>query len=120
MPKTILLVEDTTDIRLMMKVMIEMLGHQVVEASNGSEAVEIAEGNGFDLVLMDLAMPIMDGIEATRRIKQIEKVADIPIIAVTAHSSKYHDKALKAGVTDIVKKPIGISELKPILLQYLH
>jgi CheY-like chemotaxis protein len=119
MSKTVLLVEDTDDTRELMRLMLEMLGHNVIEAADGQEAVDIAQGNGFDLVLMDIAMPVKDGIEATREMKQIDKISDVPIIAITAHSDKYKDEALEAGVTEIVKKPVNFEDLKPILSHYL-
>lgn len=119
MPKTVLLVEDTDDTRELMKIMLEMLGHNVIEATDGSEAVKIAQTNGFDLVLMDIAMPIMDGIEATKAIKAMDNVSDVPIVAITAHSDKYQQEAMDAGVTEIVRKPVDLDDLRPIVSHYL-
>lgn len=119
MAKTVLIVDDSDDARELMRLMIEMLGQNVIEAADGSEAVEIAKNNGLDLILMDIAMPQMDGIEATKRIKQIKEAADIPIVMVTAHSQKYQSEALEAGAYEIVSKPVDFDDLKPLLSNYL-
>jgi CheY-like chemotaxis protein len=118
--KTILLVEDYADTRDLMKFLLEViLGYYVIEAANGLEAVEQAKSKQPDLILMDISMPVMDGIEATRRIKQLDGFADIPIIAVTGHTEKYQTDAIKAGIVEVVQKPVDIDELKPLVSSYL-
>ncbi len=119
MPRTILLVEDTDDTRQLIKLMLEMLGCRVIEAVDGQQAVEIAHKDEFDLVLMDLAMPNMDGITATKQLKQLDKTAQIPIVAITAHTDKYQTEALRAGVAEVVPKPVEMNDLKPLLSVYL-
>lgn len=119
MPKTILVVEDYDDARQLIKVMLQMLGHRVIEATDGREAIEAVKREKPDLILMDLALPIMDGVAATRRIREMDGVSEIPVVCVTAHSEKYRDEAIKAGANQIVRKPVDMEDLKPILSQYL-
>ena len=118
--KTVLLVEDYQDTRELMRFLLEIvLGYRVVEAVDGNEAVEQAKQEHPDLILMDISMPVMDGIEATRIIKQFEGLADIPIVAITGHSEKYQKEALKAGANEVIRKPINIDDLKPLVTSYL-
>jgi CheY-like chemotaxis protein len=118
--KTVLLVEDYKDTRELMRFLLEIiLGHRVTEAADGIEAVEQAKREHPDLILMDISMPEMDGIEATRLIKQLDGFENIPIVAITGHSEKYQKEALKAGVNEVVRKPVELDDLEPLLLSYL-
>ena len=98
---------------------VEKLGHSAVCVTNGEEALSQLAQHHFDLILMDIQMPIMNGIEATRRIRKATVLGDkqnIPIIALTAHAmSSDRDAFLKEGMTDYLAKPISIQELKKIL-----
>ena len=118
--KTVLLVEDYDDTRELMKYLLEdVLEHRVIEAIDGSEAVEQARLARPDLILMDISMPVMDGIEATRLIKQLDGYTDVPIVAITGHTEKYQNEAIKAGVTEVISKPVNLDDLRPILSHYL-
>jgi CheY-like chemotaxis protein len=120
MLKTVLLVEDYEDTRELLRFLLEViLGHHVIEAANGCEAVNQAKRIHPDLILMDISMPVMDGIEATRLIKQLEGFADVPIVAITGHSDKYQKEALQAGVNEVVCKPVELEDLKPLVSHYL-
>lgn len=121
MRKIILVVEDYDDSRELIKFMLESLGHQVLEATNGSEAVEYARQEHPDLILMDIAMPIMDGIAATKAIRELneDKLAHVPIICLTAHINSYLQEALDAGCNEVVGKPINMLALQPLVQQYL-
>ena len=119
MAKTILVVEDYDDARYLIKVMLQMLGHRVIEATDGREALEYVKAERPDLILMDLSLPLVDGVTATRMIRELESSADIPIVCVTAHSEKYREEAIKAGADMVVRKPVDLDDLKPILSQYL-
>ena len=99
MAKTILIVEDFDDIRDLMRILIEVHGFRVVEATGGREAVDRAREFTPDLILMDLAMPAFDGIQATRELKNDPELRDIPIVAITSHNHAFHDEALAAGCT---------------------
>jgi CheY-like chemotaxis protein len=119
MPKKILIAEDYADTRSFMKFLIESYGYQALEAADGQEAVETVRHEHPDLVLMDLSMPIMDGLAATRVIRGFDGMSRLPIIAVTAHGESFYKQALEAGCDDLINKPLDFSALEPVLSQYL-
>lgn len=119
MSKKILIVEDYADARNFMKFLIESYGYQALEASDGEQAVQKVQQEQPDLVLMDLSMPIMDGLAATRVIRGFDKTAKLPIIAVTAYGESFYKQALEAGCDDLINKPIDFATLEPVLDQYL-
>ncbi len=102
-----------------MRILLEHNGFSVIEAEDGYEAVEKAVRERPDLVLMDLAMPVLDGLNSTRAIRQHEELADLPIVALTAYGDFYDSRARDAGCTDVLQKPIDFSRLKPLVQQYL-
>ena len=113
---TIMVVEDFEDNRFMMRRLLEMSGYQVLEAVNGEEAVEIAKRERPSLILMDLSLPLLDGLAATRRIRQEADLRDVPIVAVSAHdTADFHADALAAGCNDYVTKPIDFDQLEALL-----
>jgi CheY-like chemotaxis protein len=117
---TILLVEDTEDNRFMMRRLLEMSGYRVVEAMNGDEAVRLTKLELPKLILMDLSLPIIDGLAATRLIRQIPYFAETPIIAVSAHdSSDFQSEAIEAGCNGYITKPIDFNELEQLIAQLL-
>lgn len=120
MVKTILVVEDYDDARQLLKVMLQMLGYRVVEATDGREAVEFVQKERPDLILMDLALPIMDGVTATRKIREMEGNEDVPVVCVTAHCEKYRNDALEAGANQVLRKPIDMDSLRPVLSDYFN
>ncbi len=102
----VLVVEDYQDAREMYSEYLRFSGFDVIEASNGFEAVEKATDQMPDIILMDLALPRMDGWEATRRLKADERTKAIPIVALTGHALAGHaDSAQKAGCDSFVTKP---------------
>ena len=118
---TVLLVEDTEDNRFMMRRLLEMSGYRVVEARNGEEAVKIAETQDPGLILMDLSLPLIDGLAATRLIRKLPNCKHTPIIAVSAHdTADFHAEALQAGCDRYVTKPIDFSELEELIAQLFH
>jgi len=117
--KRVLLAEDETDLRKMMKILLELHGYDVLEAADGYEAVEKAVEEEPDLILMDIAMPVMDGIDSTRTIRRHEGLRNVPIVAVTAYGDFYSQRARKAGCDDVIQKPIDFSRLKPMVESYL-
>src|ERR1043165_6305029 len=117
---TIMVVEDFEDNRFMMRRLLEMSGYQVLEAINGEEAVEIAKRERPHLILMDLSLPLLDGLAATRRIRQGAALRDVPIVAVSApDTADFHADALAAGCNDYVTKPIDFDELEALLNRLL-
>ena len=118
--RTIMVVEDYDDTRLLLKKGLEGLGYSVVEASNGQEAVDIAGRQHLDLVLMDLDLPILDGIIATQLIRQQADMQNVPIVAVTAYPMSYtRVKAFAEGCDEYIAKPIDMSELARLVNRYL-
>jgi two-component system cell cycle response regulator DivK len=114
--QTVLVVEDFEDNRFMMRRLLEMSGYRVLEAINGEEAVEMAERERPGLILMDLSLPLLDGLAATRRIRQHEALRSVPIVAVSAHdTADFHADALAAGCNDYVTKPIDFDQLEALL-----
>ena len=112
----VLLVEDTEDNRMMMRRLLELSGYRVSEAVNGAEAVRAAEQEAPNIILMDLSLPVIDGLAATRRIRQLPDMAEVPIIAVSAHdTADFHAEALAAGCDAYVTKPIDYSELEDLI-----
>jgi len=106
--KTILVVEDNIDNRRILVYRLRRIGDfKIVEASNGQEALDAVGSEVPDLIFMDLKMPVMDGWEATQRIRTLEKGRHTPIIALTAQAMAGDEqKALAAGCDDYVAKPI--------------
>jgi len=116
----ILLVEDTEDNRFMMHRLLEMDGYIVVEARNGQEAVTIARAEKPQLILMDLSLPVIDGLAATRLLRRIPEFAETPIIAVSAHdTADFKAEALAAGCNSYITKPIDFSELEELIKSLL-
>jgi two-component system, cell cycle response regulator DivK len=112
----VLVVEDFEDNRFMMRRLLEMSGYNVVEAVNGNQAVELAASVRPDIILMDLSLPQLDGLAATRRIRTQEGLGRVPIVAVSAHdSADFHAEALAAGCNEYVTKPIDFDQLVNLL-----
>jgi len=119
MTKKVLIAEDYADTRSFMKFLVESYGYQVIEATDGQEAVKTVQHEKPDLVLMDLAMPNMDGLTATRVIRGFVGMSKLPIIAVTAHGQSFYRLAIEAGCDDLINKPLDFATLEPVLDQYL-
>ncbi len=108
----ILLVEDNEMNRDMLSRRLERKGYNVVIAVDGGEGVEVARRETPDLILMDMSLPVVDGWEATRRLKGAEDTQDIPVIALTAHAmAGDREKAMDAGCDDYDTKPIELPRL---------
>jgi two-component system sensor histidine kinase/response regulator len=118
---SILVAEDNAVNQTLVARLLEKRGHTVVSAQNGRKALEMLEKQNFDIVLMDIQMPEMDGFEATKRIREKETVsgAHQPIIALTAHAMKGdRERCLASGMDDYLNKPIRPDELDEILERY--
>jgi CheY-like chemotaxis protein len=117
----ILVVEDTEDNRFMMRRLLEMAGYHVVEAANGAEAVEQAQAESPHLILMDLSLPVIDGLAATRRIRELPGFEETPIIAVSAHdTADFQTEAIEAGCNSYITKPIDFNELERLIDELLR
>ena len=113
---SVLLVEETEDNHHMMRRLLELSGYRVTEAVNGVEAVRVAERETPNIILMDLSLPIVDGLAATRRIRQLPELEKVPIVAVSAHdTADFHAEALAAGCNAYITKPIDYAELEDLI-----
>ncbi|MFQ6026152.1 MAG: response regulator [Dehalococcoidia bacterium] len=111
----LLLVEDNEMNRDMLSRRLQRRGYEVIMAVDGEEGIKMARSESPDLILMDMSLPILDGWEATRRLKSDPETWTIPVLALTAHAiSSDRDKALQAGCDDYDTKPI---ELQRVLLK---
>jgi CheY-like chemotaxis protein len=119
-PKKVLIADDYDDTRRMMKTMIETSGYEAIEASDGIEAVEKAHKYHPDMILMDIAMPMLDGLKATEAIRQFDDDPDVPIVALTAYGDFYEERALAAGCNEVIPKPFEYEELEATLDLYLN
>lgn len=115
----ILLVEDNDDSRQYLKFLLELSDYQVIEAVNGQEAVETIKHETVDLILMDISMPVMDGMTATRKIRELIDIDKLPIIAVTALGNSYRREVIQAGCNDLIAKPVDMDMLTTMLEIYL-
>ena len=113
-PTTAMVVDDHADSRAMFRRLTEVHGYQVAEAVDGEAAVEAARVFCPDLILLDLNMPLMDGLEAAQRIRALkEECAGVPIIAVTAYDTYgIKEAALEAGCDAYLTKPVELGELE--------
>lgn len=119
---SVLVVEDTKANQRVVERVLQRRGHQCTLANNGREAIELSREGSFDVVLMDVQMPVMDGFQATAAIREWEsknQVLPTPIIAITAHAMQGdRDRCLAAGMTDYIAKPLDILELAQIVEKY--
>lgn len=118
--QTVMIVEDTDDIREFVRIQLSTLGYRVVEAANGHEAIELIQQEVPKLILMDLTMPGLDGLEVTRLIRQSIEHCPVVIIAFTAQSGEeIRKRALAAGCNDYVQKPLVAGQLASLLDRHL-
>src|SRR5687768_6922310 len=118
MKKRVLVVEDYEDTRILLKFMIEKFGYSVAVAAGPYEAIDKAGEFLPDLILMDIGMPLLDGLSVAQLIHDKKTNSLVPIIAVTAYSD-IKDEALKAGCSDVLYKPVQPEELKEIIERYV-
>ncbi len=117
----ILVAEDNEVNLALILDMLSIQGHEVTVARNGQEAIDLAQSHRPELILMDIKMPVMDGLEATRRLRAIPEFAQTPIIALTASTgSEAEDLQVTAGCTEHLAKPIQTKELFEVLDRYLE
>ncbi len=118
--KRILVVEDNEDNMLLVRFMLEKNGYEVIEARDGAEGVALAIQEKPDLVIMDIQLPDINGLEATKRIRASEADGNIPIIALTSFAMVGdRERALAAGCTGYIEKPINPETFMTEIEKYL-
>lgn len=114
--RTILVVDDFDDTRLLLRTWLTRKGFQVIEAENGRQAVEAAKNQTPDFIIMDVEMPELDGLAATRQIRAMDQLAGVPIVAVSAYGAdQYRSQALEAGCDEYVSTPFDPEELEKLI-----
>jgi len=118
----VLLADDSEDDRIALRLMIEECGHQVVEAKDGKQAVQATVDHNPDFVLMDLSMPMVDGLQASAAIRAISRFPGrVPIVAMTAFLETFtEDEAFKAGCDGYLQKPIRVDDLMKVFSKFVH
>ena len=117
---TILVVDDFDDTRLLLRTWLERKGFRVIEATNGIEAVSQAESEIPDLIIMDVEMPELDGLAATRQIRSSETLAKVPVVAVSAYgAAQFRGEALAAGCNEYVSTPFEPEDLEHVIRSFL-
>ena len=120
-PRTILIVDDFDDTRLLLRTWLQKKGFHVVEAENGNRAVAAAESVRPDLIIMDVEMPELDGLAATRKIRELSGFASVPIVAVSAYGAdQYRDHALAAGCNEYISTPFEPDELERLIRKLIN
>jgi two-component system response regulator ResD len=113
---TILVVEDFDDTRLMMRMWLARNGYRVIEAETGEEAIDVAKRELPDLIIMDMMMPGMNGLDATQRIREYQALRQTPIVAVSAYgANEYRSLAIEAGCNEYVSTPFDPNELAELI-----
>ncbi len=114
--RTILVVDDFDDTRLLLRTWLTRKGFRVIEAENGNQAVAAAQNHHPDFIIMDVEMPELDGLSATRRIRELKQLAYVPIVAVSAYGvEEYRSLALEAGCDEYVSTPFEPAELEQLI-----
>jgi CheY-like chemotaxis protein len=116
----VLVAEDQQDIRQVTKLLLQSEGCSAIEAANGLEALQAAFSLKIHLILMDIDMPIMDGLEAARCLRQNDCTREVPIVAVTAHDNQTRQEAIEAGCNDFLEKPLMPAMLRDALAKYVN
>jgi two-component system cell cycle response regulator DivK len=121
MARRILVVEDRHDSRtILVTILKRFCGYETIEAANGTEAIEKALAEKPDLILMDLDLPDISGMDAARAVKENPDTAHIPIIAQTAWSSRqWRGKVMKMGMVDYLEKPVSIELMKTTIEKFI-
>ncbi len=121
MKRVVLIVEDNASNIKLFRELLGIAGYETMEASDGKQGIEMAKAHKPDLILMDISMPVMDGLEATRILKSDPQTKNIPIIALTSHAMKGdEEKALKAGCIGYLPKPINTRTFPETIKSYLR
>lgn len=117
---SILVVEDHEDTRFLLRTLLEMHGASVIEADNGEMAIALVKNVHLDLILMDGTLPLLDGFETTRRIREFTSTSEVPIVFLSGHAEPAAEaKAFAVGCTDYLVKPFVLGDLNRVLERHL-
>jgi CheY-like chemotaxis protein len=117
---TILVVDDFDDTRLLLRTWLERRGFRVIEAVNGKQAVEMAESESPDLIIMDMEMPELDGLAATRKIRSLVGFEKVPVVAVSAYGAhQFRREALEAGCNEYISTPFEPEDLDKVIRSFM-
>lgn len=116
----ILIAEDEPDIRELIRLALQFNGYEVISASDGAEAVELASNNSFDLIMLDVRMPRLTGYEACRQLRKMESTKEVPIVFLSAKGQEAEvDEGIEAGADRYILKPFAPIELANEIKQIL-
>ncbi len=121
MSKKVLIAEDSSVIQNLTKKILEMQNFDITSVKNGQKVLDILENKHFDIILMDINMPVMDGMECSRKIRALtdSENANIPIIAITGNAQNYSlDEFREAGINDYLPKPLNFDNLVEMVKKY--
>lgn len=112
----VMIVEDHADTREMLRILLNMIGCRVIEAENGEQAMSVAEKGHPDLILLDVRMPLLDGLTVTRLIRSHPVLNEVPIVLITGMATpQLHREALSAGCNDCLIKPLDFERLRELI-----
>ena len=118
--RTILVVDDFDDTRLLLRTWLERKGYRVIEAHDGRQAISAAQTIIPDLIIMDVEMPELDGLSATREIRKLKALGNVPIVAVSAYGAdQFRLEALEAGCNEYVSTPFEPNELEILIRSFM-
>lgn len=118
--QTVMVVDDSEDLRELARLQLTLLGYRVLEAANGLDAVMLLLDECPVLILMDITMPVLDGLSATRLIREISKACDVVIVAYSAlGSGESRERAIAAGCNDYLNKPMNMNQLEGVISRHL-
>ena len=121
MGKKVLIAEDSSVIQNLTRKILEQQDYEIESAKNGKEVIKLIEKENFDLILMDINMPIIDGMECSKKIRSMEnpEKSQIPILAITGNARNYSmDEFKSAGINEYLQKPLDFDKLVSLVLQY--
>ena len=120
MTKNVLIVDDNRDLRRMLAMFLQSRGYETSEAASGHEAIQTAIATNPNLIVLDLKLPDMNGIDVVQAIRNHPRAVHIPIIGCSAYSAtEFREEALRAGMAEYLQKPISAAEIETVIKQFI-
>ena len=122
MSKKIIVAEDSSVIQNLTKKILSQMNYEIVSVKNGQQVIDLLEEQNYDLILLDIHMPVMDGMECAAKVRNMEnEVKDIPIIAITGNANNYSMKDFEnVGINDFLPKPLNYDNLVEMVKKYVE